>query len=178
MVWAEYLRCQTPSLEFDEGAVGDEVGKGVSGVTGLVQRHVADISQEGRQEQRIAEIGEEGEYTKGREFPGVKGPQRVAVVAILYAVEDVDKVIDVRQDSDSHGPNGASEAARKDDMDYRPQGLTSSQRKSGSKALGSCDRQWACGPTTLRKNDTTYFVRVVEHVVRLLLFQGPLLTVV
>ena len=179
---------QALSLEFHEGAVGHEIGKGVGRISYFVQRYVADIPQDGCQVQRIVEIGEEGEYAKRGELPCVKGPQHMEFVAFLYAVENVYQVIDVRQDSDSHGdgdcpglagrsPNGASEPARHDGMDYRPQRLTSLYRKSGSKALGPHDRRGASGPMTLRKNDFTYFIRMVEHVVRLSLFKVPLLTV-
>ena len=189
MAWAEYVGCKSPSLEFHEGAVGYEVCEGLGPVSDLVQRYVADISQEGRQEQRIVEIGEEGEYAKGRELPSVKGPQHMAVVAILYAIEDVHQVIDICQHSDCHGdgyrpglagrgPNGASEPARHDGMDYRPQRPTSLYRTSAREALVPRDGRGESVPTALGKNDFTYLVRMVEHVVRLSLFKGPLLTVV
>ena len=107
----------------------------MSRVSELVHHKVADISQDGGQEKRIAEIGEECDYTNRRELPGVKGPQHMEAMAFIFTVENVHKVIDVRQDSGGHGdgdgprfarrgPYGASEAARHDDMDYRPQRQT------------------------------------------------------
>lgn len=113
----------------------------------------------------------------------------MTVVAVLHSIEDVDQVIDVRQDSDGdgygdrqglagRGPNCPSEAARDDGMDYRPQRLTSSYRKSGSETLRSCECKGLSGPMLLGEDDVTYIVRVVEHVVRLVMFKGPLLTVV